>query len=183
MLRRRYGINGGRPSSIIRLGTAQLNKASTNGSQTSGHERVRHHQPCNNRRRKHWRPEGAICHEGRGAEAKQYKRNCLCVSMDTRPISERRQLSASVSSAHPYTLPLSNRPRWTLFIGGNSRRSPPSSSAEAPILAESLRQCGNADVTNLVAGPRTCVSPSVVENGKYGQTQSRGTGEGAFRGG
>ena len=42
------------------------------------HKRMRDHQPHSNRRRKHWRPEGAICHEGRDAEVKKCKGNCPC---------------------------------------------------------------------------------------------------------
>jgi hypothetical protein len=44
------------------------------------------------------------------------------------------------------------------FIGGNSRRTTPSSSAAARILAETLRQSGNCAVTNKFAALRRLVT-------------------------
>jgi len=75
------------------------------------HERVRRHQPPSNGRRKHWWPEGAICHEGRNAEAKQYKGNCLC-QHGYAP----NKRAAAASAHHQLTLPPPNRLQWKPFI-------------------------------------------------------------------
>jgi hypothetical protein len=110
------------------------------------HERVRRHQPPSNGRRKHWWPEGAICHEGRNAEAKQYKGNCLCqhgYAPNKRAAAAQRTISSRCR--RPIASDGSR-----LFIRGNSRRTTPSSSA-ARILPEMLRQHGNCEVTNKTA--------------------------------
>jgi hypothetical protein len=144
-----------RPSRhIIRLATTQPNKASTNRSQTSGAS-ARPAPPATQQSPSQVLAAQARYRTRRPRRRGQALQEKLSVSAWIRAHSAAatqriHQLNASARCRRPIV------PRWKLFIGGNSRRNPLSSSAGARILPETLPQRGNGDVTNDLSPILSC---------------------------